>query len=220
MENSGRLKKLYLVSLSSTEGSVLRINPASMRITFKVLCRSVDDLVDIELFPMMDMEKPAFIRSFESLAGEGDADSVFGISVMSNDYPLLREVASLIRRQAPAAPIVAGGPHFIDAYKFKKSVIAKDSTAARALGEGLVDVVCIGEGSPLRDLILEINAGAIRFIPHQPGFSLQCVRSSPPDGLRYRSPDGRITGKGKGCERRPKSRACGGGKCQHPPHNM
>ena len=111
MHNDGRLRKLYLVSLSSTEGAVPKISPASMRITFKVLCRSVDDLLDIELFPMTSMERPAFLRGLEDLAVAAGPGSIFGISVMSNYYPLLRKVSSLLRERAPESPIIAGGRH-------------------------------------------------------------------------------------------------------------
>ncbi len=199
MPTHNPVRRVCLISLAPVEGAAFLIKASALRITLKVLQRSLEDLVDVEMYPTVDMEKTDFICGMGQIARDPtDQSTLIAISVMSNDYPLLREVSSFLRKEAPAVPIVSGGPHFVDRYKAGGSLVKDDSTAVRALREGLVDIVAIGEGSPLRELVLGIQKGDLRFDKNGNGFVLQCRRGGIPRGIRSRSSDGQIQGEGAG----------------------
>jgi len=199
MAKSKGLEKVYLMSLSPAEDAGLIIKAATLRITHNVLRTSIDDLVAVELFPKIDLAKADFISEIRKIAQhcQGQA-SLIAISVMTNDYHLLREVSATLRKVAPDVPIVAGGPHFVDTYKVRGKQITDDSTAAKALNIGIVDIVNIGEGSGLRELISGLKQGSLRFVRNQKGLILECMRGDIPKGIRYRGSNGRVEGNGKG----------------------
>lgn len=192
------IAKALLVSLSPVEGPESVIKAATVRITFRVLARSIDDLVRCELLPESDMSRNDLLRCLAERAERADSTTLFGLSVMSNDYPLFREVSALLRRSAPESLIVAGGPHFVDEYRAGAQRVCDDSTARRALRERLADVVVVGQGGALRKLILGLVGGDLRFGSPAEGRPFRGAAEALPEGGRCRTPDGGVVGHGVG----------------------
>jgi len=198
MQNSNGFDKVYLISLSSAGEAGTIIKAVTVRITHNVLRRSIDDLVEVEMFPGESLSRDDFISGVRSIAVEcRSLSSLIGISVMTNDYHLLREVSQIFRSESPETPIIAGGPHFVDRGRNGSREIM-DSTALTSLKSGTVDAVNIGEGSGLREIILGAGNGDIRFIDEGNGFFLDCPGENIPEGIRCRGADGSIRGRGKG----------------------
>ena len=109
-----------LISLSPIESSDFIVKAATVRITFRVLRRSIDDLITCDPFPKADLQVSDFMAQLENLIRQLKGENALvGISVMSNDYLLFRKVSALFRDRAPDVPLIAGGPHFVHHYRVK-----------------------------------------------------------------------------------------------------
>lgn len=193
--NNSAVTRVFIASLSTGDDSSV-IKAATLRITMKVLCRSIDDIVDIELLPMADMKINDFLAHIgERLDTVESGSSLFCASVMSNDFPVLRRVSRLLRQECPDIPIVAGGPHFVARQKTARDL---PSTTEQALEENVVDIANIGEGAGLRDLILGMNKGDLQLRRSNGHLYLKCLRGAVPAGMYYRKGNGKASGRGKG----------------------
>ncbi|MBD3392581.1 MAG: hypothetical protein GF418_10865 [Chitinivibrionales bacterium] len=192
-------RKLLFISLARIEEGKAGIKSSAVRITFRALWRSVDDLIACAAIPERDASEADFLKELRSRAHTMEHDgTIIAISLMSNDYPLFRAVSGILRQESPSTPVLAGGSHFVDAFKAGQETVSHDSTVRRCLGEGLADIVCVGQGGPLRKLIQGLNNGTMRFAGTPGGAALECEPNTVPQGMFYRSLDGAVMGRGTG----------------------